>query len=135
MPVSAAWLNVLAPITATRVALLLADQRRAQLNPDGPRPINVAAVALAPWAAVAVSGRHPRTPPRPVEGLDGAGPESAGGPNGGFVTLMSGNRMSGTDHYSNVHYQRLGCAWRGEARGYVQSPGLGLPPICTHQHV
>lgn len=62
----------LAPITATQVALLLADQRIAQLNPDGPRPINAAAVALAPGATVAVSGKHPRTPPRPVEGLDGA---------------------------------------------------------------
>lgn len=38
---------------------------------------------------------------------------------------MSDNRMSGTDHYSNVHYQRLGCASRGEARGYVQSPASG----------
>ncbi|MDM4721475.1 type VII secretion protein EccB [Micromonospora sp. WMMA1363] len=62
----------LVPITATHLALLLADQRIAQLNPDGPRPVNVAAVAPAAKATTASAEEHPRTPPRPVEGLDGA---------------------------------------------------------------
>ncbi len=61
----------LAPVTDTQLALLLVDQRIAELNPDGPRPTTVAAVALAPEATVASSAELPRTPPRPVQGLDG----------------------------------------------------------------